>query len=179
MGIDINKATVIPISDESGINHFEIFYEELSELAKDNHEDKVKLHFLGEVLNRLETLTKNDLPTNRSKKIEFDFELTVDGKLYTRRLEIVKKLGKSVIYEVRIDLKDMDWYFRATFFPKYYKGDLYYCLVRPFVKILNKPETDKTDEYKELTHDVYKDSQQDAAKYFEISSLKEDSDENI
>jgi hypothetical protein len=165
MGIDIDKARVVLLPDQAGIEHFHDFYSNLAELANESHTDKVKLHFIRAVLKRLRTLDRSVLPKDHTTSITADFELEVDGMSYTRPIEIVKKLGKSVIYELRIDIDEFNWYFRATFFPKYHEGDLLYCVVYPFVKIPGF--ADPTNGFRDLTHEVFKDSQQNPHKYFD------------
>jgi hypothetical protein len=165
MGIDIDKARVVLLPDEAGIEHFKDFYSNLAELANESHTDKVKLHFIRVVLKRLRTLDRSDLPKDHTSSLTFDFELEVDGISYTRPLEIIKKLGGNVVYELRIDISDFDWYFRATFFPKYHEGELLYCVVHPFEKVRWLP--DPTNGFRDLTHKVYKDNQQNPHKYFD------------
>lgn len=157
------KARVVLIPDEYGVKHFQKYYEELSISASEIHKENVKLSFIRTLLKRLSTLDKKDLPVDKDK-ISFDFDIDVDGISYTRPLDIVKKLGKSVVYELRIDISDFNWYFRATFFPKHHDNKLYYCVVYPFVKLPG--EEDPTDYFRDLTHDVYKDSQLFPDKYF-------------
>lgn len=167
MGIDINKAKVVFFPDESGTEHFHDFYVTLAEMATQSHDEKVKYFFLRAVLKRLGTIDKIDLPTDQNA-LEFEFEIDVDGVSYSRPLKIVKKIGKSVVYEIRIDISDFNWYFRATFFPKYHQGELYYCVVHPFVKVPGYD--DPTNTYRDLTHKVYKDCQFNPDKYFESPS---------
>ncbi|MGX2962118.1 hypothetical protein JNUCC23_23245 (plasmid) [Peribacillus sp. JNUCC 23] len=164
MGIDIDKGKVVLLPDEFGVEHFGDFYTNLAELANESHIENVQLHFIRAVLKRLRTLDRNDLPQDHTTSLSFDFKLDVDGISYTRPLEIVKKLGKSVVYELRIDIDEFNWYFRATFFPKYHDSQLYHCVVYPFVKIPG--ESDPTDQFRDLTHDVYKDTQINPEKYF-------------
>ncbi|MGW6255150.1 MULTISPECIES: hypothetical protein [Bacillati] len=164
MGIDIDKARIVFLPDESGVEHFVDFYTDLSKQAAEYLEDMVKLEFLRSVLKRLRTLDKKDLPKDSSTELTFNFEVEVDGESYSRPLEIVKKLGKSVVYELRIDISDFNWYFRATFFPKYQGGELYYCFVYPFVKIPG--HEDPTDPFRDLTHSVYTDVISNPDKYF-------------
>lgn len=165
MGIDINKATVILLPDESGNEHFKDFYTRLAELGNHSHNEKVKLSFIRAVLSRLGTLDKSELPQNSDTQLSFDFEIEVDGKTYTEHLEIVKKLSKSVIYELRIDIPDFNWWFRATFFPKYHQSELYYCMVYPFEKVPGYE--DPTNRYRDLTHEVFVDTRDNPEKYFE------------
>ena len=159
----IDKARVVLLPDEHGVKHFQKYYTELSISASELHEDKVKLVFIRKLLKRLRLLDKRDLPTGIDS-ISFDFEIDVDGISYTRPLDIVKKLGKSVVYELRIDISDFNWYFRATFFPKYHQDELYYCVVYPFVKVPG--EENPTDEFRDLTHNVFEDTRLYPDKYF-------------
>lgn len=159
----IDKARVVLLPDECGVEHFRKYYTDLSIKANVIHQDKVKLTFIRELLKRLRLLDKGDLPTG-TDSISFDFEIDVDGISYTRPLDIVKKLGKSVVYELRIDISNFDWYFRATFFPRYHQDELYYCVVYPFEKVPG--EKDPTDEFRDLTHNIFKDTQFCPDRYF-------------
>lgn len=165
MGIDIDKAQVVLLPDKSGVEHFRDYYTNLAELASQSHDENVKLHFIRAVLKRLGTLDRSELPSDNTTPLSFDFEIDVEGKTYTEHLEIVKKLGKSVIYELRVDIPNFNWWFRATFFPKYHQSELYYCIVYPFEKVPGY--ADPTNHYRDLTHDVYVDTRSNPDKYFD------------
>lgn len=167
MGININestviKATVVFLPDESGEDHFQKFYVDLAKSASVSQNEKVKFYFLREVLGSLKKIGKEDLPKEADDSLEFDFNIDIGNQTLTRTLKIVKKLGKSVIYEIRVDIGN--WYFRATFFPYYYGKELYHCVVYPFVKVPGQP--DPTNIYRDMTHNVYMDVKSDEDKYF-------------
>lgn len=169
MGININestvvKATVVFLPDESGIEHFKDYYVGLAKSASANQNNKEKFYFLREVLEGLKKIGKDELPKETNGSLEFDFEINIDGKWVTRTLEIVKKLDKSIIYEIRVDIGT--WYFRATFFPYYYGSELYHCVVYPFVKVPGY--ADPTNGFRDKTHDVYMDVRSNEGKYFNL-----------
>lgn len=164
MSIDIEKAKVIGLPDKTGIYNFDDYYSNLAEMAIQSHDDKVKFQFIFKALKRLRTVDKSALPKSESTPFTFQFDIDVDGVTYSKSLEIVKKLNKSVVYELRINLREFNWRFRATFFPQFYDKQLYYCFVYPFEKIPTEP--DPTDYYRDLTHEVYMDTRTNSEKYF-------------
>jgi len=152
MGIDINKAKVVFFPAKDGTKQFEDFYTGLAITSLEDTENNVKYQFIKTVLKRLRTIDKENLPKDTSA-LEFNFEIDIAGVSYNRPLKIVKKLGKGLVYELRIDLQEFNWYFRATFFPMYNESTLYYCVVYPFTKVPGYE--DPTDSFRDLTHEVY------------------------
>jgi hypothetical protein len=165
MGIDnIYIAKVVNLPDKDGVEHFTDYYTNLAESAIQTHQDKVKFHFIKKALKRLELVEKADLPDPRNgEKFTFEFDIDVDGKSYSRELEIVKKLGKAPVYELKVDIDEFNWYFRGTFFPQYFNRQLHYCFVHAFEKVPGYP--DPTDGFRDSTHEVYMDTRINPDKY--------------
>lgn len=165
MGIDIEKAKVVSLPGKDGVEHFADYYTTLAELATQSHNDNVKFQFIRKALKRLRTVEKSELPKRKDEEtFNFEFDIDVDGKSYSRELEIIKQLAKDPVYELKIDIDEFNWYFRATFFPQYPNGQLHYCFVHPFVKVPGYD--DPTNGYRDLTYDVYIDTRINPDRYF-------------
>ena len=96
------------------------------------------------------------LPTRDNPYHGGDIEFTLNDKNYKSCLKFVGYLRKEPLYELRISLREFNWYFRATFFPKHFEGNpiLLFCFsVR---KDPNSPH-DPTDAFMEMTFRVFEE----------------------
>lgn len=156
MGKDITreflKPKIISIPNEENKDVFANFYSDLA--LKGDHESFVKFNFIKRAFELLEEVPPDKLPED--SVIFGDFEIIVGNKSYVNRLGFVKDLRILPVYEMRISLKAFNWYFRATFFPKEHKGQMYYCFVYPFEKDPYE-RFDPTDHYRDKTFSVYQD----------------------
>jgi hypothetical protein len=142
------------LPDEFGDILMDKYFEDLGN--EGTHESRVKIQWLVELMDDLAEIPKSALPEMGDKDgLSFDVEFVVDGINYERKVRAVKALGKSPIYELRANIPQLNWRFRATFFPKYKGSQLYYCFVFPFEKV-DGEEDHLTDEYKERTYEIYK-----------------------
>lgn len=153
MGIDITRAIVKSLPDELGNDQMNDFITALANAATKSHEEKVKYSFLMKALQRLSIVDKSDLP-NAEQDFFATLEIDVDDKTYSKSFELIKDLRKQPIYELRINIKEFNWRFRATFFPKFHKNQLYYCFVFPFLK--HPGDIDPTDDYRDSTYEIFK-----------------------
>lgn len=148
-------AEIISLPDESGNILMNELIDELGDQG--THKAKIQLGFLVDALDDLAEIDKRDLPEmDDDEGLSFDLETEVDGITYKRKFRTVKALQKAPIYELRINIREHNWRLRATFFPKYYKGQLCYCFVFPFIKV-DEAKEDPTDHYKERTYAIYQD----------------------
>lgn len=159
--MEIAIANIISLPDEYGVDHLTDFLLILEETA--DHPSKVKYQFIMQAWNLLAYVKKDQLPT-AGKPLYESFNISVDGKDYEHRLAYVGYLHKQPIYELRISLEPFNWFFRATFFPAYHEGRLFYCFVFPFEKNPFSP-IDPTDHYKEMTYQVLVDLRSNRQKY--------------
>lgn len=163
MGININRAIVKALPDESGVEYMTEFMKILASSKKNSHQGRVKFEYLIKALSRLSLIQKKDLP-NSMKPFYTTLEIDIDGITYSKSFELIKDLRKMPIYELRINIKEYNWRFRATFFPKYHEGQLYYCFVYPFTK--HPDEDDPTDKLRDATYQIFLDTRVNPDKYF-------------
>lgn len=159
--MEIAIANIISLPDEYGVEHLTDFLLYLEET--DDHPSRVKYQFIMQAWELLAYVKKEQLPTAGNPLYE-SFNISVDGIVYEHRLAYVGYLHKQPIYELRISLEPFNWYFRATFFPAYHEGKLFYCFVFPFEKDPRSP-VDPTDEFKELTYQVLINLRSNRQKY--------------
>jgi len=160
MAIDIAKIITLP--DETGANSVDDFIRDVQMEALSSHEGRVKFQFLRQSLQALSRVRKSDLPRGGSFYSQ-DLEIEVDEKSYTRSVKLIKDLSKQPVCELRINIRELDWQARITFFPYPYEGQLYYFLCFSFIKRLH--EEDLTDILKLDTYDVYQDVRVNPTKY--------------
>lgn len=161
--MEIARAEIISLPDEHGVDPMLDFYRSLEETG--DHPSRVKYQFIRRAWELLAFVKREQLPTARNPVLSDEFVIVVDGISYRNRLKYVGYLHKEPIYELRISLAAFDWYFRATFFPKYNdEGKLFYCFVFPFEKDPTS-SVDPTDHFKELTYRVFADLRQHPEKY--------------
>lgn len=152
------EAEVISLPDEFGQNLMNIYFEDLGN--ENTHQARVKLQYLVEIMDDLALIPKKALPEIGDKEgLSFEVEFEVDGINYKRKVRAVKALEKSPVYELRVNIPQLSWRFRATFFPKYVGDQLYYCLVFPFEKF--DGEEDPTDGYKDRTYRILQELRED------------------
>jgi hypothetical protein len=163
--MDITKAKVTALPDLSGEYRIHDYMsQELGEFAKaGSHEHTVKLSYLIKGMNFLSFVDRRNLP-EREDLFETELEIDIEGKTYSRKFELVKPLRKVPIYELRIDLPEFAWFFRATFFPIYYEQELHYCFVYPFEKYPGHP--DPTNDYRDLTYKVLEEVRKNPIPFF-------------
>lgn len=151
MGITI--AEVISLPDETGEDLMVNYMNDLGEEALNSTQENIKLNFLQVALELMETVPFNRLPDRSGERLMETLIIEINGKTYTRELELVKALGTQPIYELRVDLDRPHWCFRATFFPKYHDNQLYYCFVHPFEKVAGLG--DPTNHWRDQTYKVF------------------------
>ncbi|WP_069366291.1 hypothetical protein [Salisediminibacterium beveridgei] len=153
------KASVVSISDEKGIDHVDLLRTALINEAKFNRNGRVKLTFFLKALQYLGYIDKSELQNHKTT-----LTIVIDGVSQTEHFLLVKPLSKQPIYELRISLPQLHCWIRATFFPKYYHNQLYYCFAKGFVKTRN-PDYDPTNDMIQQTYLMYKKVQRDPGKY--------------
>lgn len=158
----INKAKVISLPDTLGSIRMADYFATLAAAALTNHEDKVKYQFLDLGLRRMALVDMASLPNERHRFFA-RFQIEVDENSYNKRFELIKHLRKRPIYELRFNIREFNWRFRATFFPVERNGQLYYCFVHPFEKVPHL--LDPTDSFRDDTHKIYLDTIQNPQKY--------------
>jgi len=161
--MDITKAKVVALPGMDGEFHVHNFITDIGDAAKHGSEEHtLKLAWVLKSMNFLSKVDRNQLPGEDI--FETILDINIDGEIHTRKFELVKALRKVPIYELRIDLPEYVWFFRATFFPYYLDRQLHYCFVYPFEKIPGQP--DPTNNYRDLTYQVLEDVRENPAPYF-------------
>lgn len=158
-----NIAKVISLPDETGSEPMYDYLSTLSKSAISSLEDKIKREFISQSLGVLELVDKSRLPSN-GDFLSAVLTIDIDGKPYSKSLKLVKSLKRQPIYELRISLEELNWHFRATFFPKYHAEQLFYCFIDPFVKV--ETEEDPTNYYRDKAYRIFEDVKSDPDKYF-------------
>lgn len=161
---DNNYAIIKSLPDESGKEQMTDFISSLAQRATQSHEEKVKYQFLMTSLTRLSVIEKSQLPGSNNRFFT-TLEIDVDGQNYSKRFELIKDLRKQPIYELRINIREYNWRFRAIFFPKYHGGTLYYCFTFPFLKYPEK--LDPTNEMRDRTLRIYQQIKIKPENYFD------------
>lgn len=166
MGILIAK--VISLPGHTGQDFMSDYMHDLAQAANLSHRENIKLNFITAALSLMEVIPQADLPSRNGEPFKQVLTIEVDENTsYSQEFELLKPLARQPIYELRVDLRQYNWYFRATFFPKYIEGQLYYCFVYPFEKIPGQP--DPTNYMRDQTYNVFdkvKFHQSDYAHYF-------------
>ncbi|WP_078598553.1 hypothetical protein [Evansella clarkii] len=142
-------AHVVSIKDSYGNEQVEQFRTDLISEAKYNEKGLIKLKFFLRALNYTQNIGKNQLHLH-----ETTLSITSQGTEYEKTFTLFKALRKQPIYELRLNFPEYGSWIRATFFPTYYEGQLYYCFVKAFTKT-KKPEYDPTDTMIDETYRVY------------------------
>lgn len=130
--------------------------------------DQMKFDFIQSAIDFMRFVKKEQLPTGVEGEPKFKVPLTVsvNGRLYTKEFELIKKLHKENIYELRIDFDrpPFYWRLRIIFFPYVHNGDLFHCLLFPLQKnpMVRK---DMTNLFRDRAEKVYKDLQISPGKY--------------
>lgn len=150
--VNINiKTKVISLPDHDGIDRIAEFLKHMGAKAEGSHESKVKIAFILKAIDLMQYVDFSDLPTGEKPFYE-TIEIEVDEKMYRHTFELIKPLRKEPIFELRLNMREFNWRFRATFFPIGY-GDNYYCFVHPFEKV--KGEPDLTNRLRDFTFSIY------------------------
>lgn len=146
------KAKVISLPNEYGKDEIADYLNATGIAAKMDYEDAVKLAFILKAINLMQYVDFNDLPTATKRFFE-TLEIEVDGINYRHIFELLKPLRKQDIYELRINMREFNWRFRATFFPHIHtNGDKYYCFVFPFEKFIGF--RDPTNYFRDKTFNI-------------------------
>ncbi|MCP1495285.1 hypothetical protein J2Y73_005451 [Peribacillus frigoritolerans] len=165
MGITI--AEIISLPDQ-GTDYMTRYLEFLGGAAMHSESENIKLNWLTDGLRKMASVPKNLLP-GKGEVLKMDLVNPVDeDNIHTREFDLVKSLGTQPIYELRIDLREYNWCFRATFFPKIVGDQLYYCFVYPFEKVPGYD--DPTNGFRDKTYKVFDEVKfhfSDYARYFE------------
>lgn len=147
-----SEAIIVTVPGMDGVDRMLGYLERL--IQQNSHFSRVKYKFIDAAMDLMEGLALEDLPqtpNHRDTKYA-NFMIEVDEHEYNVRLGFVKALRMPNIYEMRINLRQFNWRFRATFFSKIYDGTVYYCIVDPFEKMIG--QKDPTDNCRDHTYDV-------------------------
>jgi hypothetical protein len=153
--MEITKANVISLPDLTQVDQVTIYLNNLRALARgNNHAAKVKLGYILESIRVMSLIDLDRLQNVDRIPIYEALAIEIGGIEYTKSAELIKSLDKPNIYELRINIREFNWRFRATFFPAVYKDDLYYCLVYPFEKVQGAA-VDPTNGFRDNTYTLY------------------------
>lgn len=141
-------ARVVAIEDETGKEQMALFRSSLIREAQIKHKAKVRYVFFQKALEYLSLVEKQHLDGLKTV-----LTIEINGKEHSHEFELVKLLKKQPIYELRVDYGGA--HIRATFFPKFYQGTLYYCFVKGFIKT-RFPPFNPTNDMRDLTYDMFK-----------------------
>lgn len=145
----MNKvANVVAIEDETGREQMDLFRSALIREVQRKHKAKVRFVFFQKALEYLSLVERQHLDGLKAV-----LTIEIDGKEYSHEFELVKVLTRRPIYELRVDYGGT--HIRATFFPKFYNGSLYYCFVKGFIKT-RFPPFNPTNDMRDLTYDMFK-----------------------
>lgn len=150
--------------NEYGKDVFEDYLIRLGAAAKQRHDCKVKFAYLMKALTLMQHVDVSGLPTSTNRFFA-TLEIEVEGERYQERFELIKPLAAEDIYELRINIREFRWRFRATFFPKQHNGKQFYCFVHPFEKTIGKP--DLTNHFRDKTASIRMDLNENPGEFDE------------
>lgn len=157
------KAKVISFPNDYNRDIFAPYLVSLGKKAESEHKYRVQLAYLLKALDYMQYVDFSNLPTG-SNRFFHELEITVEGKTYSKSFELIKPLAKENIYELRINIEESEWRFRAIFFPYTYKGVQYYCFIYPFVK-KEQVQFDLTNQFRDKAYSIYYNLNQEPSKY--------------
>jgi hypothetical protein len=161
-------AKVISFPNDFGRNQLDSFFKQKGNAAKTQVNALMQFNFLLSAFDFMQFVEQDKLPTGDPEEKPFKTELTVkvDGEEYTKSFELVKKLQKDNIYELRLDFDPPPFYWRLRiiFFPYDHNGDLFYCMVFPIEKIL-AVRVNLTDIFRDRAEGIYYDLINNPGKY--------------